>query len=76
MNIKSVRNLSERHIQLKKFHESCCSDIAELTVEGYTICTVKLDPDASRLIMVDVRRGLMEQMQSIEKEIQAETTEV
>ncbi len=76
MNVKKVQRLSEQHEALKKFHEcSTCNNVS-FTIESQACGPQTLSGDLAEVVIITVRKALLEGMQIIEKAIQAETAEV
>ena len=72
MNVRTINRLSEQHASLKRFHKSCCSDSATLSIEGGGVTSATLDCRTFALIIINVRSVLLEQLERLEGEIRKE----
>ena len=74
MNIGKIQMLSEEHAELKIFHDSCCYEVAQLTVDGGGVPTATLSSRTTKRIIITVRKAILEELDRIEMGIKAEAT--
>jgi len=74
MNVSKIQILSEEHAELKIFHDSCCYEVAQLTVGGGGVPSASLSSRTTHRIIIAVRKALFKQLDKIEAEIKKETT--
>ncbi len=74
MNIGKIQMLSKEHAELKIFHDSCCYEGVQLTVDGGGVPTTTLSSRTTKRIIIAVRKAILEELDRIEMGIKAEAT--
>ena len=74
MNTVKIQMLSEEHSELKIFHDSCCYEVAQLTVDGGGVPSASLTSRTTHRIIIAVRKATLEVLSEIEAEIKREAT--